>query len=162
MSAINVRTVLDTERVQPEAETEVQISIRNLQVHYGPTHAVKDVTLDVPEGAVRDLVGHGRDTILRFERENVVRVVEDRPPIHRKCWDGLVFFEEQTQCQHPEERKIDHELRSSLRERVECEGHKDTPSKVARAALGGCVEGTLVEVWAPTALATERTIDSVV
>ena len=68
MSAINVRTVLDTERVQPEAETEVQISIRNLQVHYGSTHAVKDVTLDVPRNAVTALIGPsgcGKSTVLR-------------------------------------------------------------------------------------------------
>ena len=68
MSAINVRTVLDTERVQPETETEVQISIRNLQVHYGSTHAVKDVTLDVPRNAVTALIGPsgcGKSTVLR-------------------------------------------------------------------------------------------------
>jgi len=47
---------------------EPKLSVRNLDVHYGDEHAIKDVTLDIPERSVTALIGPsgcGKSTFLR-------------------------------------------------------------------------------------------------
>ncbi|MCC6703600.1 MAG: phosphate ABC transporter ATP-binding protein [Thermomicrobiales bacterium] len=68
MSALTVKTVLTSDRPVLDASADVQISIRDLDVHYGANHAVRDVTFDVPRQAVTALIGPsgcGKSTVLR-------------------------------------------------------------------------------------------------
>lgn len=68
MSALKVRPVLDKDRPALDGTREIQIGINGLQVHYGSTHAVRDVTFDVPRNAVTALIGPsgcGKSTVLR-------------------------------------------------------------------------------------------------
>lgn len=67
-TAIRIRPVLKGERAELADDAEVQIGIRDLQVHYGANHAVRDVTFDIPRHAVTALIGPsgcGKSTVLR-------------------------------------------------------------------------------------------------
>jgi phosphate transport system ATP-binding protein len=68
MSALQVRPVLRGERPALEADAEIQIALKNLDVYYGTAHAVRDVSFDVPKNAVTALIGPsgcGKSTVLR-------------------------------------------------------------------------------------------------
>jgi len=49
-------------------QTDIKISARNVQVHYGDVHAIKDVNVDIPEKTVTAFIGPsgcGKSTFLR-------------------------------------------------------------------------------------------------
>jgi len=66
--SVQVRPVLSSERINAPRETEILIGITDLQVHYGETHAVRDVTFNIPKNSVTALIGPsgcGKSTVLR-------------------------------------------------------------------------------------------------
>lgn len=55
-------------------DRETRISVRNLNVFYGPFHAVRNVTLNIPDCSITAIIGPsgcGKSTVLRcFNRMN--------------------------------------------------------------------------------------------
>ncbi len=54
------------ERITPETQTKIQV--RDLHLHYGPTHALKEIEIDIPRQSVTALIGPsgcGKSTFLR-------------------------------------------------------------------------------------------------
>ena len=51
-----------------EAASETKLAVENLDVHYGDDHAIKEVSMDIPEESVTALIGPsgcGKSTFLR-------------------------------------------------------------------------------------------------
>lgn len=67
-TAIPVSVAVRSERVSAPAAT-TKISVRKLNFHYGATHALKNVDLEIPERRVTALIGPsgcGKSTLLRI------------------------------------------------------------------------------------------------